>query len=345
VLTTYLLDAMNVVGYLWPNGDKGAGKTSFLQVVTETAYLGQLILAGSSYACLRDLADYGATLAFDDAEAVMDPKRTDPDKRTLLLAGNRRGATIAVKELEADGKRWQTRHINTFCPRLFSAIRLPDDVLGSRSVIVPLVRSGDESRAKSNPMDPKDWPCDRRRLVDDLWAVGLAHLPELPEYDRFAAQGATLSGRNLDPWRSVLAVALWLQERRGVEGLHDRMEKLSNDYQEKERPGYEEADATRVLFRTLLDLPVTEGGTVEIKPADVAKAMNAIADAEHLAEADKPFTSARRVGWLLKRQRFKRGDRSEKGKAWQATRQEIERAAAAYGVDTEKDTAKNEANV
>src|SRR5262249_37386269 len=99
ILASYLLDAFNVVGYLWPNGERACGKASFLQVVVELASLGPLILAGSSYACLRDMADYGATLAFDDAEAVMDPRRTDPDKRTLLLAGNRRGATVAVKEL------------------------------------------------------------------------------------------------------------------------------------------------------------------------------------------------------------------------------------------------------
>src|SRR5439155_2432205 len=130
VLSTYFLDGFNVVGYLWPNGEPGAGKTTLLQVVTETAYLGQLILAGSSYPCLRDMADYGATLAFDDAEAVMNVRRIDPDKRTLLLAGNRRGATVTVKELEPDGKRWTMRHVSTFCPRLFSAIHLPDEVLG-----------------------------------------------------------------------------------------------------------------------------------------------------------------------------------------------------------------------
>src|SRR5262249_51154681 len=145
------------------------------EVVTETAYLGHLILAGSSFPTLRDMADYGATIGFDDAEAVMDVRRGDPDKRTLLLAGNRRGATIAVKEMQGD--RWVTRHVGTFCPRLFSAINLPDLVLASRTIIVPLVRSGDEKRTKASVGDPKQWPCDRRRLVDDLWAVGLAHLP------------------------------------------------------------------------------------------------------------------------------------------------------------------------
>jgi hypothetical protein len=94
------------------------------------------MLAGGSYATLRDLADYGATLAFDDAEHVMDLHRGDPDKRALLLAGNRRGNYITVKE-PVNGRAWRTRQVTSFCPRLFSAIRLPDAVLASRTIIVP----------------------------------------------------------------------------------------------------------------------------------------------------------------------------------------------------------------
>jgi hypothetical protein len=48
ILATWFLDAFHVVGYLWPNGERGCGKTSLLQVVTELAYLGQVILASSS---------------------------------------------------------------------------------------------------------------------------------------------------------------------------------------------------------------------------------------------------------------------------------------------------------
>ena len=330
VFLSYLLDAFNVVGYLWPNGDKGSGKTNYLSVVAEMAYLGQVILAGGSYASLRDLADYGATLAFDDAEGVMDAKR-DPDKRTLLLAGNRRGATVTVKELSAD-KIWTTRHVSTFCPRLFSAIRLPDDVLASRTITIPLVRSNDQRCAKISPLDPAVWPCDRRQLVDDLWAVGLAHLPELPKFDALAASKVSLTGRDLEPWRALLAVALWLQEQHKVKNLFDRIEKLMTRYQQ-ERGELEAEDSTRILLRALLRLAQeSDAEQFTFAPKDLANRMNEIARDDDLVEDGEKFTSARKVGWLLKQKRFHKAGRSATNKLWTVERQEIARLAGAYGV-------------
>jgi hypothetical protein len=176
IMATYLLEGFSVASNLWPNGDRGSGKTQLLVVVCELAYLGHVVLAGGSFAALRDLADYGATLAFDDAENLADPRKTDPDKRTLLLAGNRRGNTVPLKEPVPNG-RWRTRHVNTFSFRLFSAIRLPDDVLASRTIIVPLIRTADRARANADPVVLDEWPHSRQELVDDLWLLALGHLP------------------------------------------------------------------------------------------------------------------------------------------------------------------------
>jgi hypothetical protein len=200
-----------------------------------------------------------------------------------------------------------------------------------------LIRSGDPRRAKANCLDLEAWPCDRRRLVDDCWALALANLAELPRHDREAAGKAEMAGRTLDPWRCILGVAHWLQTQHNAAGLFDRMLKLSTDYQSQERADYEDSDRVRVLFRVLLELCNESAGenacdTVLISPGQVSERMQEIAKTEDLAEPDKPFTSARKVGYLLKRQRFKRGERSAKGKAWEATRKEIEDACRAYGV-------------
>jgi hypothetical protein len=335
ILATYFLDALDVTGYLWPNGDKGSGKTRFLDVYAEVAYLGHLILAGGSYAALRDVADYGATLAFDDAEAVMDLKKSDPDKRALLLAGNRRGATVPVKELV--GERWVIRYVRAFCPRLFSAIKLPDEVLASRTIIVPLVRSPDAAKVKRNVSDHATWPCDHRRLLDDLWAVGLAHLPRLRGFDAEAAGRAGLAGRDLEPWRGVLAVALWL-EGEGVPGLFAEMEALSRAYQ-GERGGLEVGDATRLMVFALAKLarawwksclPGGEEQPFTFAPSDLANCMGELASENENSEEGRKF-SPKSIGWICRKLRLSRSTNDNK-KRWAVTPEQVEALAQAYGL-------------
>jgi hypothetical protein len=336
ILATYFLDAFYVAGYLWPNGEKGSGKTNYLVVVTELGYLGLVVLAAGSYASLRDLADYGATIAFDDAEAVTDIRKSDPDKRALLLAGNRRGTTVPVKE-PAPERGWLMRHLHVFSFRLFSAIRLPDDVLASRSIIVPLVRSGDEERAKRNPQDPSLWPCDRRTLLDDLWAMGVAYLHQIPECDTKAAKAAHLHGRDLEPWRAILAVAWWLQVKHGVEGIHDRIERLSKAYQE-ERSDLEDRDPIRVAIRGFGAMARVHqhasAHEFEFATSELAEFMNNFAKAQDLVAEDKTFTNSRKVGWLLKRLRFRKAP-NKRTRYWKTSVPELMALARAYGMSLE----------
>jgi hypothetical protein len=249
VLATWFLDAFNIIGYIWPNGVRGSGKTQLLNIVTELSYLGEMILTGSSFASLRDLADYGATLAFDDAESYASNRGMDVEKRALLLAGNRRGSTVALKERSGPKEKWVTRRVNTFCPRLFSAIRLPDEVLASRTIVIPLIRSSNPQWANANPSDYSLWPHDKQKLVDDLWVLGLSHLAEVHQYERKVSKFARLSGRDLDTWLAVLAVAMWLEEK-GVKDLFARLDKVSQKYQ-KERQHLESDSMTALVVRAL----------------------------------------------------------------------------------------------
>jgi hypothetical protein len=330
VLTTYLLDAFNVVGYLWPNGDKGTGKTKKLVVITDLAYLGILVLAGGSYASLRDLADYGACLGFDDAEGVMDVRRADPDKRALFLAGNRRGTYITLKEPCGDG--WRSRRVHAFCPRLFSAINLPDEVLASRTIVVPLVRSADKVKANRDPADHDAWPESRRQLIDDLWALGLANLAVVKTYDRKVVDRVPLVGRNLEPWRAVLAVALWLQERHGVPEIFDRMVNLAVRYQ-SERVDIEVASPVRVAIAAMQHmLAAAEAASIEFSPTELAAAMNRIAHDEEIEHTGETFTTAQKAGALLRRQRVERAQRTAAGKRWHMSRGDLDALARAYGM-------------
>lgn len=348
-LATWMMDAFNVAGNIWPNGEKGSGKTQLLHIIAEQSYLGHVTLAGSSFAALRDMADYGAFLAFDDAENLADPRSTDPDKRALLLAGNRRGNTVALKDY--DGKRWHTRHVSTFCPRAFSAIRLPDPVLASRTVVLPLLRTDDREKANADPLDDALWPHDRRRLVDDLWALALANLAAMPDYERRVGREASLTGRALECWRASLSVALWLDEC-GVHGLWRRMDGLSVQYQQ-ERQSMESGDLTAIVIRALcrcfkeamadasdvsdVSDVFPDGEVCFLPTAEITESAWRLAG-ESEADVDIEKITARRIGWKLKSLRVGNGKpernsaRTKRG--WRVTGKELNSLIRRYGLNS-----------
>ena len=357
VLASYLLDAFNVIGFLWPNGEAGSGKTNLLIVVTEMAYLGQLILAGGSFASLRDLADYGATLAFDDAENISDPKQTDPDKRALLLAGNRRGSSVPLKEADGPGK-WKLRYVNAYCPRLFSAIRMPDTVLATRTIIIPLIRTADRNKANFDPMDYSLWPHDRKALQDELWAIGLANLPVLHDYENQVAQIARLRGRNLQPWKAILSIATWLddidqnhrlmrsftQEKDQVVigGLGRRLEEMSWRYQQEETGELQSSDLTLLVLQAMYKLASAKSdikdksdiatSTWTFSTSQISEAAQAVAENTE-ADVDKESITSRKVGRLLGKLRLRKTREAGKGtRQWQITLTELERWTKVYGI-------------
>ena len=324
VLSTWFLDAFNVIGFLWPNGQMGSGKTQLITLIADLSYLGHVILASGSFASLRDLADYGATLAFDDCENLADIRKTDSDKRAFLLAGNRRGNTVPLKE--NNGDKWVTRHVNTFCPRLFSAISLPDNVLASRTIIVPLIRTIDKTKGNSDPLNHSIWRHDRSDLIDDLWLLGYTHLPELKKYERVIEGESDLIGRRLEPWKAILSVAKWLDDK-GASGVFERINALSVGYQ-KDRIDIQRDDIQGVILQSLQDLgsEAIKTGTIEALPSNLkeqcfvvevksvlSKALT-IAD-DYADNDDIEFKlSSNKVGRILTSLRFSKKPRSNGGR-------------------------------
>ncbi|HWT02564.1 MAG TPA: hypothetical protein VN256_20095 [Pyrinomonadaceae bacterium] len=346
ILATWFLSAFNVIGFLWPNGERGSGKTQLLTLISQLSYLGQLLLAGGSYASLRDLADYGATICFDDAENL-ESRKFDSDKRTLLLAGNRRGSHVTVKESVGNNK-WRNRYVNTYCARAFSAIALPDSVLASRTIIVPLIRTTDKTKANNDPQDFKLWPHDYRKLVDDLWALALANLRELSSYETKVNNSSSLKGRALEPWKAILAIALWLEDR-GIKGLWERMNELSFSYQ-RERQDFESEDITSLIIRSLcrcLGCEVVSLCEVSDVDLDTSKVFVTTAKIETEAlklieeldlDIDENEVASRKIGKKLAQLRFQKHREGGTGKyGWYASQKELAYWVKALGITSIED--------
>lgn len=336
VLGTYFLDAFPMAGSVWVNGEAGTGKTLTLKAIGSLSYLGQVILAGGSYAALRDMADYGATLCFDDAENVND-KDFDAEKKALILAGSYKGTTVPLKEPPSKkGGKWQTRNVSTFCTRAFCAISRPTGALASRVILIPLVKS---DRVVPDPEDPRAWPLDRRQLVDDCWATALAHLARLRDVEIDLPSLTTLRGRALDPWKSILSIALWLDRDHGCTDLFNRLERVAQNYQRENDGDLDIADPTRLLIKALAELFEEEPGPVLIFTAkQAADAVQKIALRLELTEGADAFTSARKVGHVLRRLRIPKPPRG-KNRAWTMTRTMLQQITTRHGVldDSEAD--------
>jgi len=329
VIGTYLLPAFDVVPYLWPTGERGSGKTQLLSTVSETALLGTLILAGGSYASVRDAVGLGATVCFDDAESI------EGDKRELILAGSRRGAHV-TRKAPVGARDWGTVRTHAFSPKAFSSIGAPDPILASRTILIPMVRSPDRERGQRDPQDHSAWPHECRQLVDDLWILGLANVTELRAFDRRAVARARLTGRDLDTWRMILAVALWLEEKHGVAGLFHRMEALSvtcvAERNELEAPN----DQTCLVIKALIQMiSVNPGNLLVFDPTTLAEHVNQIARALGLVESNKDFTNSKSVGWTLTKLRVKKTTAGKTRKRYQITKQEVHDLAQAYGLTLE----------
>lgn len=339
ILASYLLDAFDVVGYLWSNGEGGSGKSTLLQIVAELGYLGVMTTMGGTFAALRDLSDYGAVLCFDDAENIAGGKhnqdKVDPDKRTLLLAGNRRGNVVPLKE-PTPQKTWRNRYVSTFCPRSFSATQLPDPLLAGRSIIVPLVRTVDKAKANFNPAKYEVWPHNRDRLLDDLWAMGLAYLPELTRHAQAAQAKARLSSRALEPWLAVLGVAHWLTER-GAANLFYQLEELSVKYQ-SERTELETFNAGLMAIRALVELAHTSTeDPIILTTSQIAEAIKQFTtDGEGSDNPDDGINlSAHKIGRLLRQWRIQQLPRpGGKGpRRWSVPRALVHRLAISHGLE------------
>jgi hypothetical protein len=118
----------------------------------------------------------------------------------------------------------------------------------------------------------------------------LCHMADIPQYDALVADTAALLGRNLEPWRAILAVAHWLTDK-GIDGLADRMTTLAQAYQ-NERREPEPPDLTAWTIQAL--------GNCCIKCASQPEADTELFAAASSASSASGASSAQREGpWIV----------------------------------------------
>jgi hypothetical protein len=236
-----------------------------------------------------------------------------------------------------------TKWINGFCPRGFTAITLPDPVLGGRSIRIPLLRTADGRKANLDPSDIELWPVDRGKLQDDLWATALSLMKEAEQVSRELNHEVDLVGRDFEPWRAILLAARLFQ-RHGVVGLEARMRQVMQAYQ-KEKADNDIQDRAVQVLKAIVHLRQTETSVksdvsdvsdksdvslgsqkkINVNATALSNAIKSIGEEE---EFDTEWANPKSVGRQLSALRFSPG-RDSKTKKGDRFRSITERAFAA----------------
>lgn len=329
IISTVFIDALPVVGYLWINGEPGSGKTQLLLMVSMLSHLATLVANSGSLAALRDIASAGGTLCIDDAEKITGDG-VDPEKQSLLLAGNRPDVTVPIKEPTGDKNQpWKTTHYHVYCARCFSATTLPIDTLRTRSIIIPIVASDDATKTNASPEDDSTWPngITQRSVIDRLWTVGLQHMAEVQEHDRSAIAQAKIQGRGYQPWRGLMATA-HLIDSKGHTGLFDRMQAALAGYlSDPSTPTRKDRGTMVLLGLAHLVTKSTEEEptfpTSDIRDAAIDVAVEH--DVFETAKGDNVY-SAKQIGQTMRKLRFQQPEiRNKYVREWVVSRTVVRR--------------------
>ena len=177
--------------------ERETGKTRVTELLTWIARRAKPVSDASAAAIIRGIESNGPTLIFDEAQHFLKRRPEDPMRGILLAGFTKRFATVERCEGEAN----EVRVFSTFAPKAMNGRNLAsvDDMLTSRSVVIPMTRTGrhlPELRADRNPVGD-DLPRQLARWAADNEAALCKANPDT----------GGRNGRIAQVWRPLFAIA------------------------------------------------------------------------------------------------------------------------------------------
>ena len=261
--------------------ERESGKTRVTELLSWMVPRAKPVSDASAAAIIRGIERDGPTLLFDEAQHFLNRRPDDPIRGILLAGFTKRFAM--VERCEGDGH--EVRVFSTFCPKAMNGRKLAtiDDMLTSRSVVIPMMRAKKplpELRADRDPVG-EDVRRQCARWRDD-------HLSALREANPDV--GARI-GRVAQVWRPLLAIADtagggWPAKARAAA---DALAALAGTFSDGETLGTMLLADVRAVFEAKRD-------PERIKSGDLDEALRALPERpwESMPKTHKPITAQAR---------------------------------------------------
>lgn len=177
--------------------ERESGKACLTEMISWMVPHPQPVSDASAAAIVRGIESYRSTMLFDEAQHFLKRRPEDPIRGILLASFTKRFAEV----LKIKGDANEICGFSTFAPKVMNGRKLAniDDMLTSRSVVIPMTRAKRQMPDLSVTQDPvgDDLRSMCARWRDDHFEALKEAKPDM----------SGLTGRVADVWRPLFAVA------------------------------------------------------------------------------------------------------------------------------------------
>jgi len=299
VFMGYLLPIFNAVPFINLTGTKGCGKTKMLEFLSRVCFNAESSSNTSPSAMFRLIELNSSVILLDESEKLTGIEK-DPDIRLLLNACYRRGGTVTRVNKDSH----KPERFNVFTTAAIAAQNALEPTLLSRCISRVLIKTATKKGRIEVTDTSFDWQDLRNRLYRFIF-TGSERIAEIYNTYDFG----NLNCRNLDLWRPILSIALYLDECKGSEEIYPI---LKTEAEEQE----EEQEVLTHLETLTLDV-LSEIVLIDDKyfSKDILAGIRVKADEDGTSSALEHVTSTT-IASILRKFGFKSNHRERTGKGY-----------------------------
>jgi hypothetical protein len=222
IIGTYFHQIFRSYPFIYFGGLKKVGKTKTLRFIEMLAHNAVNSLSVSAPSLFRLCQGAASTLLIDETGYLSNRQRYE-ELRTLLYGRYKKGQTVQRVEKTETGRMY-VQEYEVYGPTALANIEGLEDVLADRAIQIILLRTLNK-KINDSEIAPEDerW----QEIRNSLYRLYLVHWREVSDiYRKFSDvsdvsdlvtlvyKGGLLSGRSLELWRPLFALAQWIDVER-----------------------------------------------------------------------------------------------------------------------------------
>lgn len=207
---SYIYMGFHSTPYLHLNGQKGTGKSTAGEILTQLAF-NVCATASTSAAVVYRLAHGGRpTFLIDEAEKLRNPAAgsTEADILTICNAGYSNGPAAMVYRTKLEGNQYEPEGFLAYGPKIYAGIKMIADTLSDRSLLLQFTMPPKDASVENWDAQGQYELGTMQHIRDELFVWSLTKFREIREtFDTLAFDDEIMYTRFRQIWAPLLAIA------------------------------------------------------------------------------------------------------------------------------------------